>query len=294
MLVKYKDFSPKMLEEFKRLQTLSFSILEQMAGELTEGVTEKEVARELVKRYRANGFKAFFHLPVVLFGERTALPGNWKLGNFFPKSRTLAKNDAVIMDSAPLSKGFLVDTSYSFCFGENQVHQKMMADLAEYRSSILAAVNQGETFKKIADDVHSKIIHMGYEPVHNKHPGEVLGHRAVKTANLPFRWRLQGFDGLTLGWFKLKGELSKGMFKAKNPTWNQSPQSDHAPYDGLWLVEPHAGLGDVGAKWEEIMVIQNGKAHWLDDDVPHMRQWQQISSGNSYKPVVNKMEAIGI
>ena len=285
MLVKSKDFSPDMLNEFKRLQRLSFSILEQMATELSEGITEKDVARELVKRYRANGFTSFFHLPVVLFGERTALPGDWKLGHFFPKSRSLKQNDAVILDAAPLSKGYLVDTSYSFCFGENVAHKQMMADLAEFRASVLNAVNSGETFKQIADDVHARIVNLGYEPVHHKHPGEVLGHRAVKMANLPFTWRLNGFDGLTLGWFKLKGDLSKTIFKAKSPLWNQSAQSNRAPYDGLWLVEPHMGMENVGAKWEEILVIQDGQAYWLDDDVPHRRQWQQIQKGQSYAPV---------
>ena len=284
MLVKSKGFSPEMLQEFKRLQRLSFSILEQMASELTEGISEKDVARELFRRYRAHGFTSFFHLPVVLFGDRTALPGNWTIGNFFPKSRTLQKDDAVILDSAPLYKGYLVDTSYSFCFGENDTHKKMMADLAEFRTSVLDAVNAGSTFKAIADDVHGRILEMGYEPVHNKHPGEVLGHRAVKVADLPFKWRLQGFDGLSLGWFTLKGKLSRTMVKAKSPTWNQSPQSDHAPYDGLWLVEPHTGLNGVGAKWEEVLVIDGGKAYWLDDDVPHMRQWQQIAQHQPYTP----------
>lgn len=285
MLVRSTGFSAQMLEEFKRLQRLSFLILQNMASELTEGVTEKEVAHELVKRYRANGFTAFFHLPVVLFGERTALPGNWKLGNFFPKSRRLKRDDAVILDAAPLSKGYLVDTSYSFCFGESDTHKKMMADLAQFRASVLRAVNRGETFKKIADDVHACISRLGYEPVHDKHPGEVLGHRAVKVANLPFQWRLNGFDGLTLGWFKLKGELSKSIFKGKSPLWNQSAQSDCAPYDGLWLVEPHVGLNGVGAKWEEILVIQNGNAWWLDDEVPHLHQWERINRGQLYGPV---------
>ena len=66
------------------------------------------------------------------------------------------------------------------------------------------------------------------------------------------------------------------------PTWNAGKTSDHEPHDGLWLVEPHAGCGAVGAKWEEILVIENGKAYWLDDDVPHVRQWRQIEQGTPY------------
>ena len=70
----------------------------------------------------------------------------------------------------------------------------------------------------------------------------------------------------------------------RSPLWNASRASDHAPHDGLWLVEPHAGLGPVGAKWEDILVIEDGCAHWLDDNVPHVRQWAQIDAGEPYGP----------
>ena len=68
------------------------------------------------------------------------------------------------------------------------------------------------------------------------------------------------------------------------PLWNTSKNSDHPPHDGLWLVEPHAGFGAVGAKWEEILVIENGRAYWLDDQPPHLKQAQQIEQQLSYRP----------
>jgi len=224
-------------------------------------------------------------LPVVLFGERTALPGNFTVGKFFPKSRSLKKGDSVIMDSAPLFKGYMVDTSYSFCFGENPEHKKMMAHLAKYRDEICDAVNNGETFKAIADKVFDDITAMGYEPVHTKHPGEVLGHRAIKTVDVPFTARLQGFDALSLGWFILKVRLANSGLGKESPLWNGLKTSNHKPHDGLWLVEPHAGLGDVGAKWEEILVIENGKAYWLDDETPHVKQWANIAGDKEYRPI---------
>jgi len=63
MLVKTKSFSPKQLETFRSLQARSFSILEQTASELQEGMTEKDVAKTLVRRFRDEGFQSFFHLP---------------------------------------------------------------------------------------------------------------------------------------------------------------------------------------------------------------------------------------
>ncbi len=285
MLVKTRNFSAQALDHFRDLQRLSFSILETMAASLHEGQTEKEVTRALVRAYRDAGASAFFHLPVALFGERTALPGKWPVGKFFPKSKILEPGDSVILDAAPLFKGYLVDTSYSFCFGENDTHKKMMADLAQFRVQVCDDINAGNGFKQISDRVLETFGKLGYEPAHTKHPGAVLGHRAVKTATLPFTWRISGFDGLSLTWFGIKDKLATSGVGRRSPLWNSSKASDHGPHDGLWLVEPHAGKGPVGAKWEEILVIENGKARWLDDRPPHVHQWEQIAAGKAYRPV---------
>lgn len=286
MWFKSKRFSTAELDRFRALQRLSFSILTDEARRLAPGMTEQEVARRLVKSFRKEGVKSFFHLPVVLFGERTALPGDWSLGDFFPKARALRMNESVIFDASPIFDGFLVDTSFSFCAGENARHKAMMRNLAEFRGSVLTAVDAGRSFKAIAEQVNARITEMGYEPVHGKHPGNVLGHRAMRVPNLPFTWRTNGFDAVSLGWFILKGRAARDGWGSHAPTWNTSAQSDHPPHDGLWLVEPHAGKDGVGAKWEEILVIADGKAHWLDDDVPHVRQWSLAERGADYGPAM--------
>ena len=242
------------------------------------------MARLLVRRYRQAGVKTFFHLPVVLFADRTALPGDWSIGKFYPRPRALRDGDSVIMDAAPLFFGHMVDTSFSFCFGENTEHRNMMTNLSQFRSQICDAVNAGDSFRAIAEDVNASLVAMGYEAVHRKHPGEVLGHRAIKTARLPFAPRYRGFDAMSLGWFLLKGRLADSGLGRRSPLWNDKASSDHRPHDGLWLVEPHAGCGEVGAKWEEILVIEDGRASWLDAEPPHVRQWDAIAAGGSYMP----------
>ena len=284
MLIKTHNFSETALSRFRDLQRMSFAILEETAAGLAGGETEKETAHILVKRYREAGAGSFFHLPVVLFGERTALPGKWPVGKFFPKAKTLEPGDSVILDAAPLFDGYLVDTSYSFCFGQNNDHLEMMQHLAQYRESVPRALNKGDTFKQIAEQVVKTMAAAGYEPAHTKHPGEVLGHRAIKTPKLPFQLRLQGFDAVSLSWFKLKDSMAMKGLGRKSPLWNGLRASDHQAHDGLWLVEPHAGFGAVGAKWEEILVVENGEARWLDEGTPHVRQWCQIEAGSDYGP----------
>lgn len=284
MIVKSKDFTGAELDRFRVLQRLSFSILEETAAGLAEGVTEKAVAETLFRRYRAAGARAFFHLPVALFGERTALPGDWKIGKFYPKDKALRRGDSVILDAAPLFGAFMIDTSYSCVFGENAAHRQMMLDLSRYRALVCDAVNQGAHFSAIAADVEGDMRGRGYEPAHVKHPGEVLGHRALKTAIPPLKWRIKGFDGLSISWFLAKSRAAALGLGRRDPLWNGRATSDHPPHDGLWLVEPHADAGDVGAKWEEILVIDKGKARWLDDAPPHVFQWRAIEAGESYAP----------
>ena len=282
MFIKSEKFSASELSRFKELQQLSFSILRETASNLYGGETEKEVARLLVKKYKAAGVGSFFHLPVVLFGERTALPGDWTIGHFFPKRKTLEPGDSVILDAAPLFDGFLVDTSYSFCFGKNETHRSMMQHLSQYRELVVNSVNKGMPFNEISENVKDKIQAAGYNAVHAKHPGEVLGHRAIKTSNLPFQIRIQGFDAVSIIWFKFKEKWARTGLGRRSPLWNASETSKHLPHDGLWLVEPHAGLDSVGAKWEEILLIENGKARWLEDTPPHVIQWENIEAGVGY------------
>jgi hypothetical protein len=94
------------LAQFLELQKLSFSILQSAASGLMGGETEKEVARQLVKDYYSAGFTSFFHLPVVLFGERTALPGDWTVENSILNVRRLMQATASFLMHRQFKMGF--------------------------------------------------------------------------------------------------------------------------------------------------------------------------------------------
>jgi hypothetical protein len=53
---------------------------------------------------------------------------------------------------------------------------------------------------------------------------------------------------------------------------------DHPATPGLWAVEPHFGLRGTGVKFEEILVVTENDAHWLDDDLPHVRRFARSSA----------------
>ena len=59
-----------------------------------------------------------------------------------------------------------------------------------------------------------------------------------------------------------------------SPFWNgRAPSGMDTPLaPGFWAVEPHLADGDLGAKFEEILVVTAHEVFWLDEDLPHVRQ----------------------
>jgi hypothetical protein len=34
---------------------------------------------------------------------------------------------------------------------------------------------------------------------------------------------------------------------------------------GIWAIEPHVRVGEFGCKFEELLVVEQDRAYWLDD-----------------------------
>jgi len=269
--VEFERFNDAELTAFRRWQAVSYGVQAEVRAQLTPGVTERDATRWLMKAYRREGAQRYFHLPVALFGDRTALPDDpWTTESFFPTDRVLADGDSVILDAAPMFDGYLVDTSVSFSVGTAPEHAEALADNLRYRASILAAVRSGATFREIAAAVDEDMTARGDRNCHQLHPEGVLGHRVVRipdTAEVPPA-DPAGFDPTLIAWF-VRGITKAHTAGSSPPTWADQAISEHPPAPGLWAVEPHAGRGPVGVKWEELLVVEDRDAYWLDDDVPH-------------------------
>lgn len=271
--MKVSGFTPAELDRFREYQRASYSVLEQVAASLREGETEKDVTRRLRKRFHEQGVHHYFHVPVALFGARTAYPGEFGQLEALPTDQKLERGMPVILDAAPIYHGYTVDTSYATSFGDNPLVRELSAALMPLRTLILKRVNERRTFRAIAREVDDEIRRLGYENCHRKHIAFVLGHRVTQ---VPDTWlhrrRIWGigvpqaayFIGKTLGAQQFGGDGS--------PNWNHTRSSDHPPTPGLWAVEPHLGKDGVGAKFEEILVVTESEAKWLDEGgLPHHR-----------------------
>jgi len=274
--MKIADFSPAELDRFRHYQRASYAVLEGVAADLRVGETEKDVARRLRKRFHEQGVHHYFHVPVALFGERTAYPGDFGQLGALPTDQRLERGMPVVLDAAPIYQGYTVDTSLAVAFGDNPRQRELLAALRPLRELILTRVRERATFRSIAREVDDEIRRLGYENCHRKHIAFVLGHRVTR---VPDTWlhrrRIWGLGVEQAGYFIGKTIGAQRFGGDGSPNWNHTRSSDHAPTPGLWAVEPHLGKDGVGAKFEEILVITQQDAHWLDEDgLPHHRAWR--------------------
>ncbi|WP_327369028.1 hypothetical protein [Streptomyces sp. NBC_01217] len=80
-------------------------------------------------------------------------------------------------------------------------------------------------------------------------------------------FRINGFSPQALAY--LSGHLLSSAIRPRlnrTPLWNEG--ADQPCETGLWAVEPHIGKGDIAVKWEEMLVVSEDGAHWLDDACP--------------------------
>ena len=194
---------------------------------------------------------------------------------FMPSNRKLEKGMPVILDVAPIIDGYSADIGYSFAFGDNPEVDKAIMDLEIFRTEILDMVLAEKTLGEIYRRTDVILEDMGYRNCHTIYPSGLLGHKVGK---IPFTWlppfKVLGFQIQTFVYlFTQMAEQTLNGSLTKSPLWNEEMET--TPEAGLWAIEPHIGKGDIGVKWEEILVVTDSTAYWLDDDLPHVNFWKE-------------------
>jgi Xaa-Pro aminopeptidase len=259
------------LSRFRDVQQLAYRCAETVAGELQPGITERETTDRMRSWLIDHGVDDWFHLPFAWFGDRTAFRGFRQPLQFFPTDRELEPDMPFILDCAPVVGGFTADIGYASCLGENAILDRILDDLAVHRALILEQVRQRRTFRDIYEAVDQLALRQGYDNRHQKYPAHVIAHQVWRLSPRPSRQLYFRFGGRSLR--RLARTTLVAARQGWSPLWNGSRRSDHPPVPGLWAVEPHLAFRDVGAKFEELLVVTEDDAYWLDDDLPHVRRW---------------------
>lgn len=261
------------LDRFRHLQKLAYTCAETIAAGLQPGMTERQVARQMKVWLLDHGVDDWFHQPFAWFGDRTAFRGFRGFNpRFYPGGRELELGMPFILDCAPVMQGAVADIGYSGCLGENPVVDRLMDDLARHRALILRLIRQRQPMAQVSRAVDQLCQAQGVEPRHKAYPFSVLAHQVGPLSGRR-GFSVARFGVRSVAWLARAG--IQGRRTGVSPLWSSGRRSDHPPAPGLWAVEPHLGLGDVGAKFEELLVITATDAFWLDDDLPHVRRWRE-------------------
>jgi len=241
---------------FYKAQTRALDAAKEIASHITEGWTEKQAASFVNSYLHDTGVKSFFHHAYAWFGERTRFSGiNRRMYHqFMPSSRRIKEGEVFILDVAPIVDGFVCDIGYTSSLGENvqlEVAQKFLQDLRAEVPVLFEAKRPGSG---IWDVIDQKIRDSGYDNIHKLYPFSVLGHRIYRSGEKHGHLKLLNF-----GWHSYWSLSSRGLF---GQLLNHKFEGD---LEGLWAIEPHIGSAGFGAKFEEILVMKDGKAQWLAD-----------------------------
>jgi Xaa-Pro aminopeptidase len=276
------ELEPEHLAGFKRSQQLAYACVTQVEQELRSGMTERDAARRMDEVLRAQGIREYFHRPFAWFGDRTAFAHIRTDLDFFPTNRRLEPGMPVILDVAPVVDGHAADIGYACKLGQSPLHDQMLLDLEPYRQLILEGVRAKRNMTNIYGDVNRLIERQGYKNRHQRYPYRVLAHRVNY---VPPRERtartIGGFGTPALRY--LYGRMAQARRGAEHhsPLWNDQRPSAHPAQPGVWAVEPHLGFRGIGVKWEELLVVTETDAYWLDDDLPHVRRFARLRAEQS-------------
>lgn len=253
------------LEGFKRAQRLAYEAAVCVASEIDEGWTELQAARLLGTYLKDCGVRSFFHEPFAWFGNRTRFDGVKNWFDFNPKKRFFCEGDVGLLDVAPVVDGYVGDIGYSFCPVKHEEFDRARRELVRLRNRIYDVFNayikcNTNDGNLIYNEIDLQIKRDGFDNIHQLYPFSVLGHRVHR---MPFSdWR--GKSPIPFNWQAIASFLSHGIFK-------ELLNAKHkGGLNGFWAIEPHIGLPGFGVKFEEILVVDGGRAYWLDDTVPHL------------------------
>jgi hypothetical protein len=258
---------------FRRAQRVAYDTVTAVAERLHPGVSEREAARMLAGELAARGVRTDLHRPFAWFGDHSRFDGYRDFHGFHPGDRKLEEGAAYILDVSPIVDGYMGDIGYTVTPRESAEQTAAKRFLVELRAAIPSLFESARTLADIWDEVDRRVRAAGFASCHALYPLRVLGHRVYRVSPRWARLRLPRLPVALLGfdWFSPQalGCFLGGLLAGDLLT----PENRDGAKVGFWAIEPHVGGDGFGAKFEEILAVDAaGKATWIDDDVPHLRE----------------------
>lgn len=145
------------IELMRRASAVNDRAMAWLVGQIREGVTEAEIARDLLDEYKRLGAQGFSFPPIVSFGAHAADP------HHEPDDTALVPGDVVLFDVGCSVDGYCSDMTRTFFFKSVSDEQRLVYETVRAANAAAAAlVAPGVLFSQIDAAGRSIIEDAGY------------------------------------------------------------------------------------------------------------------------------------
>ena len=158
------------LQRMRKAQEITDAAFGEILPRIREGITEKELAAELVYCLLKNGGEGLSFEPIVVSGPNTSLPHG------VPGDRKLQKGDFITMDFGVIYQGYCSDMTRTVALGYvTEEMEKVYNTVLEAQLAGIAASRAGVTGKDIDGAARKVITDAGYGAYFGHGYGHSLG-----------------------------------------------------------------------------------------------------------------------
>ena len=154
---------PWEIERMQKAQDITDRAFTEVCGRIREGMTEKELAAELIYCLYKNGGEGLSFDPIVVSGPNTSMPHG------VPGDRRLQKGDFITLDFGVLYQGYCSDMTRTVALGfATDEMKKVYQTVLDAQLAGIAISKAGVTGKAVDGAARDLIAAAGY--------GEYFGH----------------------------------------------------------------------------------------------------------------------
>ena len=158
------------LERMRKAQQITDIAFEEVLKRIRGGMTEKELAAELIYCLLKNGGEGLSFEPIVIFGPNTSLPHG------VPGDRKLQAGDFITMDFGVIYQGYCSDMTRTVAFGFATDEMRRVYDtVLQAQLAGIAATRAGVTGAEVDAAARKVIEDAGYGPYFCHSYGHSIG-----------------------------------------------------------------------------------------------------------------------
>ncbi len=166
------------LERMRKAQAITDKAFTEVLGRIDVGMTEKELAAELIYCLYKNGGEGLSFDPIVVSGPNTSLPHG------VPGERRISEGDFVTMDFGVIYQGYCSDMTRTVAVGYATEEMKKVYDtVLKAQCAAIAATKPGMMGKEIDAVARQVITDAGYGPYFGHGYGHSLGMEVHEAPN---------------------------------------------------------------------------------------------------------------